>query len=195
MDSFLSKLNRIYDEAIETDVSLSTYTKVGIGDQAKFFLPCNNLESFNKAIAQADENKIPYLTIKFDEDVLVGAKVIDQLVIFLVSPENNLQKTIELFQPVIINNEIKKILIDKKFENSIINNKFISPDNIFLKMGLIDKVFGGLKQIPDNPNTCLNFKQATVDDVVIMSSYLKQQVRDKLGIQLRDNYKFITDNN
>ena len=195
MKDFFSKLKKVYGQSIQKNISLSTYTKIGIGGQAKYFLPCNNLETFNKVVELAEKNDISYLTIKFTDDVLIGAIVIEQLVIFLTALKNNQAKTITLFQRVIVDNDIKKILIDKKFDDDVINNKFISPDNIFLKMGLVDKVFGGLKQIPASPNIAVNFQQATVDDVVIMSSYLKQQVRDNLGIQLRDYYKFITDNN
>ncbi|GEM_PF-5565289 len=194
MDILLQRLQKIYGSNLKTDVRLSEYTKIGIGGLAKYFLPCNNIESFNSAINTAQKNNISFLALRYDEDILIVSQAINKLIIFLLAPDNNQPKLINLFVPVVIDKEIEKILINKGFTD-LANKKELSPNDIFLRMGLVDKVFGGLKQMPTSPNTAINFQQATIDDVVIMSSYLKQQVRDKLGIQLKDNYKFIDENN
>lgn len=194
MNDYALKLENLFGQSIENNVDLSRYTKIGIGGQAKFFLPCKNIESFNNFISIVEKNNIFYWAIKYNEDVLVQPGVLEKLVIFLITPENKQPKTITLFQPILITDDIKKILIKNRFSEFLKNKKSVFPDDIFFKMGLVDKVFGGLKQIPESPNIAVNFQQATIDDVVIMSSYLKQQVRDNLGIQLRDNYKFINNN-
>lgn len=195
MDKFLEKLKDFYGEGIKTDIFLSDYTKIGIGGQAKYFLPIKDLEAFTQAINLAKKNNILFFALKYYEDILIGPTSIERLVIFLVTPNKNQPKLITLFQPVEVDNDIKKILKNEGFSEILLNNKYLSPNDILLKMGLVNKTFGGLKQLPENPNTAFNFQQATIDDVVIMSSYLKQQVRDKLGIQFRDNYKFIEENN
>lgn len=194
MDKFLTKLQKIYGNYIKTNVSLSNYIKIGIGGQSKYFLPCKNLESFTSAITAAQKNNILYFALKYNDDILILPKIIERLVIFLLAPSSNPPKTITLFQMVKVNNDIKKILDNKNFMNDFLNAKYISPNDILFKMGLVNKVFGGLKQLPDKPNIAINFQQATIDDVIIMSSYLKQQVRDSLDIQLKDNYKFIYNN-
>ncbi|XOU94814.1 MAG: UDP-N-acetylmuramate dehydrogenase [Candidatus Kerfeldbacteria bacterium] len=53
------------------------------------------------------------------------------------------------------------------------------------------KVIGGAKVSDDHSNFIINKGKATAEDVVVLISLIKQQVRDKLGVQLQEEIKYI----
>jgi UDP-N-acetylenolpyruvoylglucosamine reductase len=190
MDDKMSFLQKIFANKVQVDISMSEYTKIGIGGPVEYFLSCKNIDDFNQNIKLAQENKIKHLAIKFSDDVLITTKGLRGFIIFLNDLDTKpKQKVITLFRPIVVDENLKKIT---EFSTT---NKYLLPQNLLNHLGLINKIFGGLKQDSTNPNFAINFNQATVDDVVIMTSYLKQKVRNNIGIQLRDNYKIILDNN
>lgn len=59
------------------------------------------------------------------------------------------------------------------------------------KIGLRGKQIGGAKISDEHSNFIINVNNATAEDVVILISFVKQQVRDNLGIQLQEEIKYI----
>ncbi len=57
--------------------------------------------------------------------------------------------------------------------------------------GLRGKQIGGARVSEQHTNFIINTGQAKAEDVVILISLIKQQVRDKFGIQLQEEIKFI----
>lgn len=59
------------------------------------------------------------------------------------------------------------------------------------KADLKGKRIGGAQVSDIHPNYILNVDKATAEDVIILSSFIKQQIRDKFGVQLREEVQFL----
>lgn len=57
--------------------------------------------------------------------------------------------------------------------------------------GLKGKKIGGAMVSPDHANFILNTGKASAEDIVILISYIKQQIRDQFGIQLEEEVKYL----
>lgn len=58
-------------------------------------------------------------------------------------------------------------------------------------LGLKGKTIGGAKISLEHANHIVNTGKATSDDIIMLISYIKQQVRDKLGIQLQEEIQYL----
>jgi UDP-N-acetylmuramate dehydrogenase len=73
---------------------------------------------------------------------------------------------------------------------------FKNPDNkkawqIIDEAGLRGMKMGGAQVSKDHANFIINTGNAKAEDVVILISYIKQQIRDQFGIQLQEEIKYI----
>ena len=59
------------------------------------------------------------------------------------------------------------------------------------EMNLKGKTIGGAKISEKHANYILNINNATSEDIIILISYIKQQIRDKYGIQLEEEIQII----
>lgn len=66
-----------------------------------------------------------------------------------------------------------------------------SAGRIIDQLGLKGKTIGGAKVSPDHANFIINIGGAKATDVITLISYIKQQVRDKRGIQLQEEIRYI----
>lgn len=57
--------------------------------------------------------------------------------------------------------------------------------------GLKGKKIGGAMVSPEHANFVVNTGNATAEDIVILISYVKQQVRDQLGVQLEEEVRYL----
>lgn len=57
--------------------------------------------------------------------------------------------------------------------------------------GLKGKKIGGAMVSPEHANFVVNTGTATTEDIVILISYVKQQVRDQFGIQLEEEVRYL----
>ena len=67
----------------------------------------------------------------------------------------------------------------------------MSAGQIIDELGLKGKTMGGAKISEKHANYIINTGYAKAEDVVMMISYIKQQARDKKGIQLQEEIKYI----
>lgn len=58
-------------------------------------------------------------------------------------------------------------------------------------VGLRGKQIGGARVSDEHTNFIVNMGDATAEDVVILISYIKQQVRDKKGVQLQEEIQYV----
>jgi UDP-N-acetylmuramate dehydrogenase len=58
-------------------------------------------------------------------------------------------------------------------------------------LGLKGKIIGGAKISLEHANFIVNTGKATSDDVIMLASYIKQQVRDKYGVQLEEEVQYL----
>ncbi|MBT3690321.1 UDP-N-acetylmuramate dehydrogenase [bacterium] len=97
------------------------------------------------------------------------------------------------FKNIEINDEVISILKDKNIE---IPNKFIEYKKIpaaFLidHLGLKGKIIGGAQISDEHANHIINAKDAKADHVVQLISFVKMKVRDEIGIQLKEEVRYI----
>ncbi len=59
------------------------------------------------------------------------------------------------------------------------------------QVGLKGKKIGGAMVSPEHANFIVNTGTATAEDIVILISYVKQQVRDQLGVQLEEEVRYL----
>jgi len=88
---------------------------------------------------------------------------------------------------------------DLKDEAEIICNKFSGEEGCKIPTGFIldklldlkGKEMGGAKVYDKQALVIINNNNATAKDVIMLVSYIKQQVRDKLNIQLQEEVKYL----
>lgn len=72
----------------------------------------------------------------------------------------------------------------------VIKKEKIGAGWLIAKAGLKGKTIGGAKVSLEHANFIVNTKNATADDVIMLISYIKQQVRDKYSIQLQEEIEY-----
>lgn len=89
--------------------------------------------------------------------------------------------------------EVKNInpsLSEEAMERSTARLENIGAGFIIDKLGLKGKKIGGAKVSLEHANHIVNTGNATASDVAMLICYIKQQVRDKFGIQLQEEIEY-----
>jgi len=117
-----------------------------------------------------------------DKDIILSTELkLDK------SDQNTIQGNVSNF----LNNRSHQP-VNKACAGSIFKNpKGETAWRLIDKLGLRGKKIGGAKVSNEHANFIINTGKATADDVVILISYIKQQVRDNLGIQLQEEIKYV----
>ena len=76
------------------------------------------------------------------------------------------------------------ILFNREFKDKIGREGWLSAGLIIEKAGLKGKSMGGIKISLEHANHIVNTGKGTSEEIIMMISYIKQQVRNKFGIQL-----------
>jgi UDP-N-acetylmuramate dehydrogenase len=92
--------------------------------------------------------------------------------------------------PTVNNLELIK-LFEKETGRKAKNGNIIPAYWLILKIGFREKKIGGVQLSKKNANFIINTGDATAQDVVILSSLIKQQVRDKFGIELQEEVQLV----
>ena len=83
-------------------------------------------------------------------------------------------------------------LRDKGIEvDKFLAHKKIPAAYLIEQAGLKGKTIGGAQVSEKHANYIINTGQAKAEDVLILSSFIKQQIRDKYGIQLVEEVQFV----
>ncbi|MBU0597466.1 UDP-N-acetylmuramate dehydrogenase [Patescibacteria group bacterium] len=98
-----------------------------------------------------------------------------------------------------IQKKVKKYIANRSHQpinEACAGSIFKNPQNkkaweLIDQAGLRGKKMGGAMVSKDHANFIINTGQAKADDVVMLTSYIKQQVRDKFNIQLQEEIKYI----
>jgi len=85
------------------------------------------------------------------------------------------------------NNEI---LFIRELKDSIGREGKISAGLIIDKAGLKGKSIGGIKISLEHANHIVNTGKGTAEEVIMLISYIKQQVRTKFGLQLQEEIEY-----
>lgn len=98
-----------------------------------------------------------------------------------------------------IQDRINRYLEKRKHQptgNASIGSIFINPIGekaweVIDRAGLRGKKIGGAQVSEKHANYIINTGNATAEDILILVSYIKQQVRDQLGIQLQEEFQYV----
>lgn len=94
------------------------------------------------------------------------------------------------FMNPVVENE--KLLADFEKEKGVPARNGVLPAGwVIEQAGLLGKKIGGAQVSPLHANYIVNASDATASDVIMLVSYIKQQVRDQFGIQLREEVNYL----
>jgi UDP-N-acetylmuramate dehydrogenase len=97
-----------------------------------------------------------------------------------------------IFKNVAFEENEASVLRDKGIEiDKFLANKKIPAAYLIEKAGLKGKTIGGAQVSEKHANYIINTGQAKAEDVLILTSFIKQQIRDKYGIQLVEEVQFV----
>lgn len=99
-----------------------------------------------------------------------------------------------IFTNIAIKNteEVKqKFAGEEKLEEFLKRGQIPSSWLIDKALGLKGKTIGGIQVSADHANYLVNLGEGRAEEVLMMISYIKQQARDKLGIQLQEEVRYI----
>ncbi len=82
-------------------------------------------------------------------------------------------------------------LYNRAKSKQVIKANKIPAGWLISELGLKGKTIGGAKISLEHGNFIVNTGKATAEDVITMISYIKQQVRDKFGLQLNEEIEFL----
>lgn len=91
--------------------------------------------------------------------------------------------------PVVSNEALRKEF--EKETGAISRENKVPAGWLIDRVGLRGKRIGGAMVSETHPNYILNAGGASASDVVMLMSYIKQQVRDKLGVELAQEVEFV----
>jgi len=72
-----------------------------------------------------------------------------------------------------------------------VRNKTLPAGWVIEQAGLLGKQIGGAQVSEKHANYIINTGNATAQDVIMLVSYVKQQVRDQFGIQLNEEVNYL----
>lgn len=87
--------------------------------------------------------------------------------------------------------ECNKNLADKALEDRIVKNNMLGAGWLINLAGLRGKTIGGAKVSLEHANFIINTSKATSGDVVMLISYIKQQVRNRFKVQLQEEVQYL----
>ena len=76
-------------------------------------------------------------------------------------------------------------------EEGKIKKGMVAAGWVIEKLGLKGKTIGGAKISDEHANFIINAGKATAGDVIMLVSYIKQQARDKFGVQLKEEIRYM----
>ncbi len=89
------------------------------------------------------------------------------------------------------NPSVEKSKLPPELQAYILPNDTISAWRLIDYLELKGKQIGQLQISPKHGNFMINLGGGTADQVVQLTSYVKQQVRDKLGVQLQEEVQYL----
>lgn len=84
-----------------------------------------------------------------------------------------------------------RLMIEKEIRDKIKRDQSLPAGYLIEKVGLKGKKIGGAQISPKHANFIVNTGQAKAEDVVTLASIIKQKVRNKFGVQLREEVEYV----
>ena len=103
---------------------------------------------------------------------------------------NGVKSAGSYFMNPVVENE--KLCSDFEKEKGVpVRNKTLPAGWVIEQAGLLGKQIGGAQVSEKHANYIINTGNATAQDVIMLVSYVKQQVRDQFGIQLNEEVNYL----
>jgi len=120
-------------------------------------------------------------------------KLIDKYLRYREQTQPKLPSAGCVFKNVAIANlrQINANLANEAQEVGVVKGDKIAAGWVIEKCGLKGKTIGGAKISLEHANFIVNTGKATAEDVVMLISFIKQQVRDKFGLQLQEEIQYL----
>lgn len=93
--------------------------------------------------------------------------------------------------PITNADEIRQKFAGEEKLEQFISRGLLPASWLIDRAGLKGKTIGGIKISDNHANYLVNTGTGRAEDVITMISYIKQQVRDKYGIQLREEVRYL----
>jgi UDP-N-acetylmuramate dehydrogenase len=112
---------------------------------------------------------------------------------FRLSKYPNLPSAGSVFENVDpkIAEKANKSFFDRELKNKIGREGKIGAGLLIDMAGLKGKSIGGIKISLEHANHIVNTGKGTSEEIIMMISYIKQQVRDEFGIQLKEEVSYL----
>ncbi|MGB0757617.1 MAG: hypothetical protein ACPGO5_04145 [Patescibacteria group bacterium] len=170
---------------------LANYTRIGIGGPAELLVITKNDAEIAEAKKYAEDAGVPSVVLP-SLDVLVSDKGVKGVVVIKEDYIKTQQqdKKMSLFADIRLDMAMQQQLETSRIEFDEVKGQEFVPASFFIReVGLSDHVMGRVR-FADEGATIENTGNAKAEDVIMLGSYIKQQVRDTYGIQLMEKYPF-----
>lgn len=170
---------------------LANYTRVNIGGPADLLVVTKNDAEITETQAYARDAGVS-CTVLPSLDVLVSDKGVKGVVVIKESyiQSQSQDNKIALFSDVRLDVALQQQLDISRIEYDEVKHDEWIPASFFIReVGLSDHVMGRVR-FADEGGTIENIGNAKAEDVIMLGSYVKQQIRDTYGVQLREKYPF-----
>ena len=82
-------------------------------------------------------------------------------------------------------------LAQNAINENIVKGGMVSTGWLIKKLGIAGKKIGNAKISLEHANFIVNTDKATAEEIIMLISYIKQQVRDKYHIQLYEEIQYL----
>ncbi len=149
--------------------------------------------SYRASIFKKNKNLIvisAYLELKSGKVEEIKKLVTDTIMMRASKGLHGVKSAGSFFMNPVTQNE--KLLTDFEKEMGMAaRNKTLPAGWVIEQAGLIGKKMGGAEVSPLHANYIVNTGEASAKDVIMLVSYIKQQVRDQFGIQLVEEVNYV----
>lgn len=183
-------LQKVLKTGLSKNQDLRMYVPLGFAHTATYFYKATDLHSENLAKDTVVRFGLPFIILDPDKPFIYTTSHLDCMVIYLsYKPKANLNH-LKLFKKIELNPEIQSNLIKNSFllSKKSLAEKNIDPNELLTEVNLSKRSIGGIALTESDLNVAYNSGSGNVSDLMILVSYLKQQVRDLYGIQLHEAY-------
>jgi len=185
-----SNLQKVLKTGLSKNQDLRMYIPLGFELTTTYFYNAANLTSENLAKDTAVRFGLPFIILDPDKPFIFTTSHLDCLIIYLsYKPKTNLNY-LKLFKKIELNPEIQSNLIKNSFllSKKDLAEKNVDPNELLTEANLSKRSMGGISLTESDLNIAYNSGLGNVNDLMMLVSYLKQQVRDLYGIQLHEAY-------
>jgi len=189
-NKIFSNLQKVLKTGLSKNQDLRMYVSLGFEHTATYFYKATDLTSENLAKDIAVRFGLPFIILDPDKPVIFTTPHLDCLVIYLSYKTKTNLNYLKLFKKIELNPEIQSNLIKNSFllSEKSLAEKNVDPNELLTEANLSKRSMGGISLTESDLNIAYNSGSGNVNDLIILVSYLKQQVRDLYGIQLHEAY-------